>query len=124
VYDFIFILLYEYILKYSYIYLMKSTKRQFSVLKLQQVAKILKTISHPVKLEILEVLESNEPLDVSSICNKIGINCEISMMSHHLSKMKDNGVLVSEKKGKQVFYKIADRQLLSIFDCMEGCDLF
>ena len=45
-------------------------------------------------------------------------------MSHHLSKMKDNGVLVSEKKGKQVFYKIADRQLLSIFDCMEGCDLF
>ena len=85
---------------------------------------ILKTISHPVKLEILEVLESNEPLDVSSICNKIGINCEISMMSHHLSKMKDNGVLVSEKKGKQVFYKIADRQLLSIFDCMEGCDLF
>ena len=44
---------------------MKSTKRQFSVLKLQQVAKILKTISHPVKLEILEVLESNEPLDVS-----------------------------------------------------------
>ncbi|MDA7708405.1 metalloregulator ArsR/SmtB family transcription factor [Flavobacteriaceae bacterium] len=103
---------------------MKSTKRQFSVLKLQQVAKILKTISHPVKLEILEVLESNEPLDVGSICDKIGINCEISMMSHHLSKMKDNGVLVSEKKGKQVFYKIADRQLLSIFDCMEGCDLF
>ncbi|MDA7716269.1 metalloregulator ArsR/SmtB family transcription factor [Flavobacteriaceae bacterium] len=103
---------------------MKLTKRQFSVLKLQQVAKILKTISHPVKLEILEVLESNEPLDVGSICDKIGINCEISMMSHHLSKMKDNGVLVSEKKGKQVFYKIADRQLLSIFDCMEGCDLF
>ena len=83
---------------------MKSTKRQFSVLKLQQVAKILKTISHPVKLEILEVLESNEPLDVSSICNKIGINCEISMMSHHLSKMKDNGVLVSEKKGNFFFF--------------------
>lgn len=102
---------------------MKSTKRQFSILKLQQVAKILKTISHPVKLEILEILESNEPLDVGSICAKIGISCEISMMSHHLSKMKDNGVLVSEKKGKQVFYSIADRKLLSIFDCMESCDL-
>jgi len=37
--------------------------------------------------------------------------------------MKDNGVLVSEKKGKQVFYSIADRKLLSIFDCMESCDL-
>ena len=102
---------------------MKSTKRQFSILKVQLVAKILKTISHPVKLEILEILESNEPLDVGSICAKIGIGCEISMMSHHLSKMKDNGVLVSEKKGKQVFYSIADRKLLSIFDCMESCDL-
>ena len=57
------------------------------------------------------------------ICAKIGIGCEISMMSHHLSKMKDNGVLISEKKGKQVFYSIADRKLLSIFDCMESCDL-
>jgi len=45
------------------------------------------------------------------------------MMSHHLSKMKDNGVLSSEKKGKQVYYRITDRQLLNIFDCMEKCNL-
>ena len=76
---------------------MKLTKRKFSITKLQKVAKILKTISHPVKLEILEILESDEPLDVSTICSRISNECEISMMSHHLSKMKDNGVLISEK---------------------------
>lgn len=102
---------------------MKLTKRKFSITKLQKVAKILKTISHPVKLEILEILESNEPLDVSTICSNITNDCEISMMSHHLSKMKDNGVLSSEKKGKQVYYRITDRQLLNIFDCMEKCNL-
>jgi len=102
---------------------MKVTKRNFSVEKLQKVAKILKTIAHPVKLEILEVLEGEEPLDVSTICAKIDADCEMSMMSHHLSKMKDNGILVSEKHGKQVFYRIADRHLLNIFDCIEGCDL-
>ena len=64
-----------------------------------------------------------EPLDVSSICEKIGADCEISMMSHHLVKMKDNHILTSEKIGKQVFYRIADRQILNIFDCMEGCEL-
>ena len=74
---------------------MKSTKRKFSISKLQKVAKILKTISHPVKLEILEILESNEPLDVSTICSKISNECEISMMSHHLAKMKDNGVSIT-----------------------------
>lgn len=103
--------------------MIKETKRQFSLAKLQKVAKVLKTIAHPVKLEILEVLESEEPLDVSTLCERIDSACEISMMSHHLSKMKDNGVLVSEKKGKQVFYSIADRNLLNIFDCMENCDI-
>ena len=102
---------------------MKTTKRNFSADKLSRVAKILKTIAHPVKLEILEILEAEEPLDVSTICGKIEMPCEISMMSHHLAKMKDNGILKSEKKGKQVFYSIADRQLLKIFDCMEGCNL-
>lgn len=102
---------------------MKPTKRKFSTDKLQKVAKILKTIAHPVKLEILEILEFEEPLDVSTLCERIGSQCEISMMSHHLSKMKDNGILVSEKRGKQVFYSIADSHLLNIFDCMENCNL-
>ncbi len=102
---------------------MKATSRQFTAKTLEKVAKVLKTIAHPVKLEILEVLESKEPLDVSTICNEIASPCEISMMSHHLSKMKDNGILVSEKRGKQVYYSIADRSLLHIFDCMENCKL-
>ena len=42
------------------------------------------------------------------------------MMSQHLAKMKDNGILQSEKKGKQVFYRIADRRLLRVLDELEG----
>lgn len=102
---------------------MKVTKRKLSSSKLQAVAKILKTIAHPVKLEILEVLETEEPLDVSTICKRIGAECEISMMSHHLAKLKDNGIVTSEKIGKQVYYKIENRHILKIFDCMESCDL-
>lgn len=102
---------------------MKSTKRNYSVERLQSVSKILKTIAHPVRLEILELLEAKEPMDVSSLCAEIGSTCEISMMSHHLSKMKDNGILTSEKRGKQVYYQLADRHLLSIFNCMEKCEL-
>jgi len=103
---------------------MEMIKRNLSADKLQMVAKVLKTIGHPVKLEILIQLEKEEPLDVTTICEKIDSPCEISMMSHHLAKLKSNGLLVSEKRGKQVFYSIADRRLLKIFDCMENCDLF
>lgn len=100
---------------------MKRTKRQFSVEMLQQVAHLLKTISHPVKLEILEILEAEEPLDVGSLMERMEIECEASMMSHHLRQLRDNGVVSSEKKGKHVYYAISNPQLLKIFDCMERC---
>lgn len=102
---------------------MKNTEKNIEAKRLEQVAKILKTIAHPVKLEVLELLGENEPLSVSSICEGINTDCEISMMSHHLAKMKDNGILTSEKDGKQVYYRIADRKLLKIFNCMDNCDL-
>lgn len=100
---------------------MKETKRKFSLENLQAVAKVLKIIGHPTRLEILEILEEEEPLDVGTICSRLGSPCETSMMSHHLAKMKDNGILTSEKAGKQVYYKIADRHILNIFDCMGNC---
>lgn len=89
--------------------------------QMEHAAKVLKTIAHPVKLEILKILADQEPLDVTTLCGHVGMGCQISMMSHHLAKMKDNGVLSSEKQGKQVFYSIANRNLLNIFSCIENC---
>lgn len=91
--------------------------------QLVKVAKILKIIAHPVKLEILQVLRISEKLDVTSLCREIGAECEISMMSHHLAKLRDNGVVKSEKHGKQVFYSMADKTILKLFDCMHQCTL-
>ncbi len=92
--------------------------------QLQIAARILKVMAHPVKLEILQLLGSTKvPMDVSSLCECIGADCEISMMSHHLAKMKDNGILISDKRGKQVFYSIADQSLLKLIDCMSQCNL-
>lgn len=91
--------------------------------QLQVSARILKVIAHPVKLEILQLLGREEAMDVSTLCEHIGAGCEISMMSHHLAKMKDNGILTSEKEGKQVFYSIADKSILRLLDCLSQCDL-
>ena len=82
-------------------------------------AKVLKTIAHPVKLEILQLLGQEEPLDVSTLCRRLNLDCELSMMSHHLNKMKDNGILTSFKKGKQVFYSLKNRRILNLLDCLD-----
>ena len=91
--------------------------------KLQVGARLLKVLAHPVKLEILQILGNTDRMDVSTLCEQIGAECEISMMSHHLAKMKDNGVLRSEKIGKQVFYSITDKSLLKLLSCLDQCDL-
>ena len=96
--------------------------RVFDFQKLERVANILKTISHPVRLEVLEALEQEDSLTVNVIREKISIPVEQSMLSHHLIKMKDNGVLTSLKKGKYIYYRIADRSILGIFDCLDNCN--
>lgn len=101
---------------------MITQKRNFSIARLQKVASILKIIAHPVRLEILEALEVEQRLSVREIQDRIESPVEQSMLSHHLIKMKDNGILHSEKIGKQIFYSITEKQILSIFDCMEKCD--
>ena len=100
---------------------MQKTKRNLSITELGKVAEVLKAISHPVRLEILEVLEVAEPLTVSDIREQIDIEVEQSLLSHHLIKLKDKGVLKSVKQGKNIYYSICDRQILKIFDCMEKC---
>lgn len=91
--------------------------------QLQVAARLLKVVAHPVKLEILQLLGGSEAMDVTTLCECIGAGCEISMMSHHLAKMKDNGILKSEKRGKQVFYSVADKSILKLLDCLNQCDL-
>ncbi len=92
--------------------------------RLEKAADILKTIAHPVRLEILDILEIYGELGVSEIQEKLSVSIEQSMLSHHLIKMKDKGILTSSKKGVSVVYRLVDTNITRIFVCMEGCSLF
>lgn len=102
---------------------MTTTNRQLTAEKVRRAAEILKTIGHPVRLQILEALEEKEPLSVSEIQERISINTEQSLLSHHLIKMKDKGILSCEKIGMNVFYRLRERRILKIFDCMQSCEI-
>lgn len=103
---------------------MSKTKTNLDAEKVMRVAEVLKTIGHPVRLQILEALQEKEPLSVSEIQEKIESVTEQSLLSHHLIKMKDRGILRCEKKGMNVLYRLEDRNILKIFECMESCSLF
>ncbi len=100
----------------------KISTRNIDGAKLEKMAHILKAISHPLRLEIIELLEERQPQSVAQILEQIEI--EQSLLSHHLTKMKDKGVLNSFREGRNIYYRLAFDEITKIFDCMEKCDIF
>ncbi len=88
--------------------------------KLQKAAFILKTIAHPVRLKIIEVLEKHVELSVSELCAMA--DCEQSLMSHHLNNMKLKGLISARRDGKNIYYKLKEREITKILTCIEDCD--
>lgn len=89
--------------------------------KLENVAFVLKTIAHPMRIGIVELLTKNSKLSVTEICTALG--SEQSLTSHHLSNMKFKGILSSERKGKNIFYSLKLLEVTKIINCMENCDM-
>ena len=87
--------------------------------KLEKVAFILKTIAHPIRLAIVELLRQHEKLSVSEIASRAGV--EQSLTSHHLNTMKEKGVLEAEREGKNIFYSIKVKEVVNVIMCIENC---
>lgn len=88
--------------------------------KLEQVAFILKTIAHPARLAIVELLDKNKKMSVNEIAEKL--NLEQSLTSHHLNNMKIKGILQSEREGKNMYYSIKLEEVTKVIACIESCD--
>lgn len=91
-----------------------------SIEMIQKMAETLKVIAHPTRLSILKLLKKEGSLSVSEIQSKLACDCEQSMLSHHLIKMKDRGVLKSDKSGKFISYDLVNENICKIFDCMKS----
>src|SRR6476469_4953102 len=88
--------------------------------KLEKAAYILKTVAHPTRLAVINLLDQNERLSVNEICQLLA--CEQSLISHHLTNMKIKGLLKADKQGVQFFYSIKERGLIALLECIEKCD--
>lgn len=94
-----------------------------SIMNKEMIAGLLKCIAHPVKLDILSLLVKQDSLSVSEIQAMLGCDCEQSMLSHHLIKMKDKGILSSTKQGKNIFYSLQMKQLASILMELQSLEI-
>ena len=82
---------------------------------IQQAARAVKAIAHPLRLKILCILGDQE-VSVQDIVEQVGTSQ--SNISQHLSILRDKGVLATRKDANRVFYRIGDLRTLKLIGMM------
>lgn len=81
----------------------------------KQASEVLKAVAHPIRLQIVELLEDGE-MCVGDIVDAVGGKQAIT--SQQLNMMKDKGVLNSRREGAKVFYRIENRNVIKLLHCI------
>lgn len=86
----------------------------------EHVAEVLKAVAHPVRLQIVELLETKE-MCVGDIVTALGVKQAIT--SQQLNMMKDKGVLNCRRNGTNVYYRIENQNVVKLLHCIyDHCD--
>lgn len=80
-------------------------------------ANVLKALGHPTRLWMAEQLAGGE----KCVCELAAdIDADFSTISKHLSLLKQAGVVIDEKRGKQVYYRLKVPCILNMMPCVEA----
>lgn len=95
----------------------RASQKLTSLESLGEAAKCLRTLAHPHRLRMVQMMLRDEHT-VGALAQACGIPSH--MASEHLGKMKDRGLLQAERRGRQIFYQIAEPHLANIMACVEA----
>lgn len=93
--------------------------KELDIERLETAAIVLKSLAHPMRIAILNLLEGGKKLTVTEIHELLGI--EQSTTSHHLGILKDKGVLCSKREGKNTYYFLKNNILSQVVECVNRC---
>lgn len=85
--------------------------------RLEARANIIRALAHPTRLMIVEALAAGE----RCVCElHTHAPCDLSTFSKHLAILRNAGVLATDKRGTQVFYRLTVPCLLNFFGCVDA----
>ena len=91
------------------------SKRSIRTEHMEKAAEILRTMAHPVRLQIIDLLEGGEKT-VSELSQNL--DTPQPYMSQQLNLMKSKSILGSRRDGNQVYYWIANLSVVKIIHCI------
>ncbi|CAN5455293.1 metalloregulator ArsR/SmtB family transcription factor [soil metagenome] len=72
-------------------------------------ANLFKGLAHPLRIRALEILSAGDEVSVTELLDHMGI--EASHLSQHLAVLRRYGLVVSQRRGSVVFYRLAHPQV-------------
>ena len=84
--------------------------------RIDKAAYVLKAVAHPLRIKIIQMLNDNKELNVSTIYKNL--NAEQSLISHHLINMRDKGILDIRRSGKNIYYFLVDTAVAEVIQCI------
>ncbi|HMR50425.1 MAG TPA: metalloregulator ArsR/SmtB family transcription factor [Arachnia sp.] len=75
-------------------------------------AGLFKGLAHPIRIHILELLCDDREHTVADIQQHTGL--EASHLSQHLAVLRRHGVVVSDRRGSHVHYRIASDEVIAL----------
>ena len=76
-------------------------------------AEICKVFSNPTRLKILNLLRNKE-MSVTELIDRTKLSQ--ANISQHLSIMKSKGIVASNRRGKNIYYKLTNPKIIKAFD--------
>ena len=98
----------------------QSMNEKVEIEKMEEAAYTLKAISNGTRLCVISILSENEEMNVSQLGEKL--QCEQSLLSHHLTDMRAKGILNCRRDGKNCYYSLKNKQIVQIIDCIRTCN--
>lgn len=78
-------------------------------------ASVFRALGHPTRVMVVAAIGGGERC-VQELTDRAG--CDMSTMSNHLTVLKHAGVVTCERRGSQVFYRVARPCVLDFVRCL------
>lgn len=75
-------------------------------------ANLFKGLAHPVRVRVLEVLSASPEVTVADLLADTGL--EASHLSQHLAVLRRHGLVLADRRGSLVFYRLAHPQVADL----------
>ncbi|MBC9726586.1 helix-turn-helix transcriptional regulator [Streptomyces sp. TRM68367] len=81
------------------------TERPFTPEEAEAAARMFKALGDPVRLRLFSAVASHEGGE-ACVCDISDVGVSQPTVSHHLKKLKEAGLLTSERRGTWVYYRV------------------